>query len=129
MIIEIKPDGNAESMCRGFFKPMSTGQSGEVGGTEDETITFELSVPYSSTSTITPFSWSHAVGSGIPDAVKTVLDSWEAESLIYVKYLHDGINGWKGQSVITDFSLSSGISAMNEFSFSAQGSDAYTAVP
>lgn len=129
VVIEINPDGNAESMCRGFFKPMSTGQSGEVGGTEDETITFELAVPYSATETITPFSWSHAVGSGIPLAVKTCLTAWQDETLIYVSYKHDGTNGWKGQSVITDFSLSSGLSAMNEFSASFQGSDAYTAVP
>jgi len=128
-VIEISPDGAGASMCRGFFKPMTTGQSGDVGGNETETVTFELSVPYVAGSAITPFDWAHTASSGIPDGVKTCLDAWEAETAIYTKYLHDGTNGWKGTTVITDFSLSSGLSAMNEFSFSGQGSGEYTVVP
>lgn len=128
-VIEISPDGVGESMCRGFFKPMTTGQSGDVGGNETETVTFALSVPYSATENIVPFDWNHTVASDIPEGVKTCLDAWESESLIYTKYMHDGVNGWSGECVITDFSLSSGLSAMNDFSASFQGSDAYVAVP
>lgn len=128
IVIEIAPKGNTESICRGFFKPMTTGQSGEVGATEDETATFELSVPYSDTQTISPFSWTHS-STTMPQAVQECISAWENETPIYVKYLHDGTNGWKGQNVITDFSLTSGLSAMVEFSFSGQGTGVYTAVP
>ena len=128
VIIEIDPKGNGESICRGFFKPMSTGQSGDVGAIEDQTITYELSVPYSATETITPFSWNHT-STTLPTGVQNVLNAWENETTVFVQYLHDGTNGWKGESVVTDVSLSSGISAMNEFSANFQGSDAYTAVP
>jgi len=127
VIIEIAPKGNTESVCRGFFKPMTTGQSGEVGGTEDETATFELSVPYSDTQTIVPFSWSHT-STTMPQAVQEGIAAWENENTIYVKYLENGIAGYKGSAVITDFSLTSGLSAMVEFSFSAQGTGIYTAV-
>jgi hypothetical protein len=127
-VIEISPDGAGASMCRGFFKPMTTGQSGDVGGNEQETVTFALSVPYVAGVAVTPFDWNHAVGSSIPLGVKTCLDAWEAETLIYVKYLSDGAAGDKGSVVTTDFSLSSGLSAMSEFSLSAQGSGAPTVI-
>lgn len=128
VVIEISPDGTGNSMCRGFFKPMTTGQSGDVGGNEQETVTFELSVPYVDGVAITPFDWSHTVSSGIPIGVKTCLDAWEAETPVYIKYLSNGVAGDKGQAVITDFSLSSGLSAMAEFSLSAQGTGAITVV-
>ena len=129
IIIEINPDGAGNSLCRGFFKPMTTGQSGDVGAQENETVSFELSVPYSATSTISPFSWYHSGSTLLPAAIQTAMDAWQNETTIFVKYLHDGTNGWKGESVLTDISMSSGLSAMNTFNLTFEGSGAYTAVP
>jgi hypothetical protein len=128
IVIEINPDGAGNSMCRGFFKADKTGQSGAVGAAETETANFMLSVPYSATSTITAFSWAHASGTTLPQGIRTVMDAWEGETLVYVKYLPDGTTGWTGQAVVTDVSLKSGLTAMSEFTANFQGSGAYTAV-
>ncbi|MCK5604286.1 hypothetical protein KAR91_20525 [Candidatus Pacearchaeota archaeon] len=122
MIIEITPAGVAtESSCRGFFKPMSTGQSGDHGGSEDESVDFQLSVPASN---IVPFKWDHPSTTTIPAAIQKAIKAWEDELTYKYQYLDDGSIGQEGDAVITDLSLSSGLSAMNEFAVSLQGSGA-----
>jgi hypothetical protein len=76
-----------------------------------------------------PIEWNHASGSGIPLAVKTILDSWQNQTKIYIKYLEDGTNGEKGQCIVTDCSLATGVTNMNEFTANFQGCGALTAVP
>lgn len=131
VIIEINPDGNGKSLCRGFFRPINQRQSGNVGALEEENVTFNLSVPIQSTgpASAAPFAWSHASDSPIPTGIKTALTAWEEESLIYAKYLHDGTNGYKGQGVITSMTLSSSMEGLNTFAVNIQGSGATTAVP
>lgn len=128
VIVEINPDGQGKSVARGYFKAINTSQSGDVGGDESEDVSFELSVPYTDNGSISPFSWKHASDSTIPSAIKEALNSWAYDGAFYVKYLPDGVNGWKGGVILTDVSLSSGLSAMNDFAVSAQGTGAYTAV-
>lgn len=132
LVVEINPDGSNLSTARGFFKATTTGQSGDVGGNEDESITFELSVPAAGdtvyTNVVTPFKWIHETASTLSTAVQKVTNSWEGGSLLYVKYLDDGTNGNKGQSVITDCSLSTSVDGINEYSISFQGTGAPTVV-
>jgi len=132
MIVEINPDGSNKSVARGFFKAITTGQSGDVGGNEDETITFELSVPQpSSTVTanvVTPFKWVHDATTTLSQAVQVVLNGWQNSSKIYVKYLSDGVAGYKGEAVVTDCSMSSAVDGVAEFSISLQGSGTPSAV-
>ena len=131
-IIELNPDGSGAHVARGFFKLFDDKQSGNVGALEEETLQFNLTVPVVSGSQLpatTPFAWEHAVGGPIPTAVKVCLDAWEAEEAIYAKYLHDGTNGWKGEVVITNFSMTGGLDAVIEFSVGLQGSGELTAVP
>lgn len=131
VIIEVNPDGNSKSIARGFFRPINTRQSGNVGALEEENVTFNLSVPIQATGpTLSiPFGWSHAVDSPIPTAVKTALNAWEGEDAVFVKYLHDGTNGSKGEAVITSLTLSSTMEGVNTFAVNVQGSGALTAVP
>lgn len=125
LIVEVNPDGGGDSLCRGFFRLVNQSQSGDVGALEEESVTFELNVPGN---VATPFRWSHASASDIPDAVKKLLDAWEAESTVQARYLHDGANGESGTVVVTDMSLTSGLDAMNEFSVELQGSGEPTTV-
>lgn len=127
VIIEINPDGNDLSRCRGFFRPMQTGQSGDVGDLESETINFNLSVP-DDESVMLPFKWLHGATT-LNQSVRKCLAAWEAGDHIDVQYLHDGTNGAVGEAVITDMSLSGGLEVMNDFTVKFQGSGQLTAVP
>jgi hypothetical protein len=128
MIIEINPDGNSKSRCRGFFKPMNQGQSGNVGDLEKETNKFELAVPDQANVT-TCFAWDHAADTTLNAALKDALTAWSGSILTNMKYLPDGTNGVSGQGVLVDVSLKGGLEAMNEFSINLQGCDGLTVVP
>lgn len=130
LIIEVNPDGNGKTVARGFFKPINRGQSGDVGDIEQETSTFNLSVPDDPESLMPyPFGWQIAADSTLSIAVQKCLTAWENKELVLVQYLADGTNGFEGDAVITDLSLAGGLEVMNEFTVNFQGSDTTTAVP
>jgi len=128
LVVEINPDGADLSAARGFFRATSTGQSGDVGGNEDESITFELSVP-SDSDVVTPFKWLHDSSTTLNTALQNVLTAWDGQDLLYAKYLHDGTNGWKVNGVVTDCSLSGSVDGINEFSVALALSGAPVVVP
>lgn len=123
MIIEINPDGTSKSVARGFFKAMQTGQSGDVGDLEEQTLNFSLAVPAQDDIPL-PFEWRFTADSTLSRAVREAILAWQAGTLIDVNYLENGTTGTKGEAVITDLSLTGGLDAMNEFSVKFQGSDA-----
>ncbi len=128
LVIEINPDGSNLTVGRGFFKPVTTGQSGDVGDLEQETITFNLSVPDNDILAY-PFHWVHDVTSTLNQAVRIALDAWESNTFVDVQYLPDGTTGKQGEGIIVDMTLSGGLEAMNEFTVNIQGSGALTDVP
>lgn len=125
--VEINPDAAGLSTCRGIFKYMSQGQSGDVGALEEETISLKLAVPETDL-LLTPFAWSHASASKLSPAVQAILNAWQNETMIYVKYLPDGATGLKAEAVMTDVSLAGGLDAMNEFTANFQLSGAATVI-
>jgi len=126
LIVELNPDGNDKSVARGYFKPVTNSQTGDVGGDESETMSFRLSTPDG----IVPFQWVHASDSTIPDAVKTLLDAWAAGEEVYVRYLPEGEGneGRQGEAIVTDISLSQSVDGMSEFSVSLQGTSTAIAI-
>jgi hypothetical protein len=126
LIVEINPDGNMKSYARGYFKPVTDSQSGDVGGDETETISFRLSTPQD----VLPFTWVHANDSTIPNAIKILLSAWANSSEVYVRYLPEGEDneGRQGQAIVTDISLSQSVDGMAEFSCSLQGTGPATAI-
>jgi hypothetical protein len=126
LIVEVNPDGDMKSYARGFFKPVTDAQTGDVGGDETETISFRLSTP----ADILPFTWVHANDSTIPEAVKILLTAWADSEEVYVRYLPEGITGEgrEGTAIVTDISLSQSVDGMAEFSVSLQGTAAATAI-
>lgn len=128
LIIEINPDGNSKAIARGFFKPSTQGQSGDVGDLEQETITFNLSVPDDETIQY-PFKWRFTSDATLNIAVQNCINAWQDSQLIDIAYLPDGSTGVEGNAVITDVSLSGGLEAMNEFTIDVQGSGALAAHP
>lgn len=126
LIIEVNPDGNGKSKARGFFRLMQAGQGGAVGDNEIETLNFSLNVPDAD---IVPFGWEHASDTTLPLSIEKLLDLWESQTDVDVRYLHDGTNGYEGTAVITDITLTSALAEMNEFSISFQGDGAQTDVP
>ena len=130
VIIEINPDGlteSAGSVARGFFKPITHGQSGDVGALEEETVEFRLTVP-NVPKLLIPFSWQHAGASTIDTAIKIAITAWLNETVIDVQYLEDGVAGVKGECVVTDISLEGALDGMNAFSIDVQGSGVETVV-
>jgi hypothetical protein len=119
IVIEVNPDGAGKSVARGFFKPMSTGQSGDVGDLEAQTTSFALSVPDDEAITV-PFSWIHDAGTTLNVGIQKLLSAWTAGDLITISYLPDGLTGVMGDAVITDLSLAGGLEVMNEFTVDAQ---------
>jgi hypothetical protein len=131
IIVEINPDGISKSFCRGYFKLLTDRRSGNVGELEEENLSFSLNVPIQASGPILelPFSWAHAVDSPIPTAIRKCLDAYIAEQTVYVKYLPDGVNGFKGTAVVTNMSLSGGMETANTFAVGLTGNGAMTAVP
>lgn len=126
VIIEINPDGSGNSIARGIFKMVSRSQSGDVGALEEETRTFNLSVP---DNIDTVFRWWHDTDTTMSQAIRVLLTAFEGQSLVSIRYLPEGTSdqtGFEGEAVVTDVSLSSGLDAMNEFTANFQGSDAPT---
>ena len=128
MIIEINPDGSSKSVARGWFKPITLGQSGNVGALEDQSLDFALSVPDQS-DVVTPFAWNFDATTTLSQALRTALTSWQTGVVTTINYLPDGTTGIKGSAVITDISLSGGLDVMNDFSLKFQGSDAPATYP
>lgn len=127
-VIEINPDGGGLTVARGWFKPLTTGQSGGVGALEDQSLDFTLSVPDQTGITI-PFAWVFNAGSTLSLAIQTAINNWQNGTLATINYLTDGSAGFKGDAVITDLSLSGGLDVMNDFSLKFQGSDVPVAYP
>ena len=128
LMIEINPDGSNMSVARGWFKPLSTSQAGNVGELEDSSIDFSLSVP-DQEGVAMPYGWAFDAATTLSRAVREALISWTTGTVVDVNYLHDGTNGYKGDAVVTDISLSGGLDVMNDFSIKLQGSGATAAHP
>lgn len=128
VIVEINPDGAAKSVARGYFKPMSTDQSGKVGDTEDMTLTFDLSVPDNSVIPY-PFQWAHAASTTLNTALKNLITAWQTALTVNLRYLEDGTTGKTGQGIVTDITLTGGLEAMNEFAATFQGTGAQVSYP
>jgi len=126
LVVEVNPDGNMKSYARGFFKPVTDAQTGDVGGDETETISFRLSAP----TDILPFNWVHAGDTTMPTAVQKLLTAWADNTNVYVRYLPEGTTGEgrQGTAVVTDVSLSQSVDGMSEFSVSLQGTDTAVAI-
>lgn len=128
VVIQIDLAGDGLTVARGFFKPMETGQSGDVGALEQNTISYELSVP-DDDKLVTPFHWEVGAGSTLNTAIQECLDSWENSTVIDIAYLEDGTTGLQGNCIITDLSLAGGLTSMNTFTVKVQGSDQLVAYP
>lgn len=126
LVIEVNPDGASQTVARGFFKPTARNQSGNVGALEEESASFTLFVP-TNADMQTPFRWNFA-SSTLSTAVQICLNAFLDATTPYVKYLPDGVAGFKGGCVVTDVSLAGGLEAMNEFSVTLQGTGVVTVV-
>lgn len=121
-VIEINPDGSGMSLARGIFKLVTRNQSGDVGALEEQTRTFNLSVPEGMDII---FNWVHDIDTTLSPAVRVLLDAFINQTRPWVSYEPEGPTElvFQGQAVLTDVSLSSSLDAMNEFTANFQGSD------
>ena len=136
LIIDLDPEGDGATLARGFFKLATTSQAGAVGALEEETVNFNLQVPVESTnpSVELPFQWQF-INTTLQQAIQDCLTSFLTELNTYdVQYLPTGaegaspLDGIEGNFVVTDISLSGGLSNMNVFVIELQGTGAYTEV-
>ena len=126
VIVEINPDGNNKSIARGFFRPLTEGQSGDVGALEEETTSFGLNVPFGTltaqgATVLRPFGWFNDATTTLAQAIRVALVAFENETEIDVQYLYDGTNGVTGDCIVTDVSLAGGLEVMNDFTINVQG--------
>src|SRR5262249_30708555 len=125
VVLEINPDGGEHSVARGFFRASSEDESGRVGELELEKVMFVLTVPDPSLNPLLPypFHWIHDGATTLNTGLQKILNAWETGTLIKFQYLEDGTNGYKGDGVLTDVTLTSALDAMNTFAVKVQGSD------
>ena len=124
VLLEINPDNQKKSLCRGFFRITDVSQSGNVGENEIESITFSLSVP---SSDFSPFGWQHEPDTTLPTAIIQVLDAWNAESELDAQYLPNGVGGAggkQGKVIVNDVTLTNNIDGLPEFALSFTGNGA-----
>ncbi len=126
-IIEINPDGGGDSLCRGFFRLTSQGQSGNVGELEEESLSWMLNVPDDDL-LARPFGWLYSGSTTLNQAIQIAIDAWENSTIIDAQYLPNGTTGRSGDVLVTEVSLSGGLEVMNEFSVTLQGTGATAAV-
>lgn len=135
LMAEVDPAGNAESVIRGFFQPSDLNLTGNLGALEEENANFELNVPFGDTpEAAAPMAAMHTTASIIPEAIKILIDAWINGTSLKAQYLPSGapgqatLDGREGTVVVTNFSLSGGLSDMNTFEVTLTGSGAYTTV-
>lgn len=133
IMVVIDPAGDGKSTARGFFKPSSISDSGDVGAVEEESISFTLTVPDEDTM-LYPFGWQHASDTTLSEAVRILIAAFQDETLIDAQYLPEGttgntpLDGKEGSVVVTNVSLSGALDAMNTFDVELTGSGAVTEV-
>ena len=132
IVIEINPDGDNQSFCRGYFKMATDNQTGDVAGSETESVTFVLSVPEGlglGTVEAAPFIWVHESTSTLSQAIQDLLTAWQAQDEVQIQYLPDGVAGFSGNGNVTDISLAGGVEIMNEFTVAIQGTGKVSVFP
>lgn len=124
ILIEIDLDGKGTSVARGYFRVITDGYTGGVGGDETESVSFTLSVPEG----FVPFSWYFGATSEAPASVKDIIWAWENKQELYIQYYPEGLGsrGFQGQYIVTDASISTAVDAIGEVSVSGQGTGAIT---
>lgn len=128
LVIDISPDASPDTLCRGFFKRMSTGQSGNVGALEEKTVSFTLSVPDGDLVEL-PFSWYFTQNSKLNPAVRAVIGAWQSGAVIKVRYLGDGVNGVVSDAIVTEATLANTLEGQNEFRFNFRQTGQPSPVP
>lgn len=124
-LLEFNPDGSDESRSRGIFKVNEDSLSGDVGGDEEESVSFVLAVP---NDVARPYGWEHDSATTLSEAVQIALDAWADKDEIEARYLPDGSVGDEGNVIVTDISLSGGVDSMNTFDLTLQGTGALSEV-
>lgn len=127
IILEIDWDGNGETVCRGVFNVQSTSQNGDVGQQEEFSATFNLFVPED----VLPFSWYFGPDSKMSQGMKDIINSWVTRQDLFFKYFPTGENGkgYRGQTIVTDASMSTAVDSIGELTLSAQGNGELIEIP
>lgn len=126
LVLEISPNGAANTTFRGFFKGTGQTQSGDVGALEEATMALTLYVPNSEVLEA-PFKW-YLTTSPLSQAIQNSLVAWQSGTAVKVQYLPDGVAGTQHDAIITEASLSDNFDNQNEFSFTFRGSGAIVTV-
>lgn len=121
VVIEVDWEGDGNTLSRGVFKLQSTSQSGDVGSQEEYSASFTLFVPEDTL----PFSWYFGADSNAPQGMREIMDSWITRENLHIKYFPIGNSTgspvYKGETVVTDASLSTSVDAIGEMSLTVQG--------
>lgn len=125
VIIEIDTNGAGKSVFRGYFRAINLSQSGDVGATETESVTYGLSVPEN---VARPVSWFHTNDTPIPAAIKVILDAYLNRDELFYKYAPEDSDGFTGKVLVADASMETGVEQIINFTFNFQGTDALTKV-
>lgn len=119
--IKIQPAGGTGFLteAEGDFIHLSEGLSGEVGGNEDDELSFGLHVAVDD---LTPFTWSDLDTSGdtgvsgLDQSIIDLINSFMNRENVQVEYSPDGSDTFTGDAFVSDLSLTAGTEGNVEFS-------------
>ena len=119
IIIEIDPAGDGKATARGYFQASSQSQSGDVGSTETEDVSYVLFVPEG---VAKPFAWRFEEETNMPKAAQEIIKAWEGRYELDFEYTpQDSSVTRSGEVWISDCSLSSSVEGLAEMTISFQG--------
>lgn len=128
VVVEIAPNNDELTICRGYFKFQDHTQQGNVGALEEELLTLGLWVPDGAL-LVNPFSWYFDPTSTLNLAVQNAIGAWQAGTIVNVNYQNDPSvsgSGHTGQAIVTEATLSNTFDGLNDFAFSFRGTGAPT---
>lgn len=127
-VIELAPGGdNTKLAYRGYFQLSSVGGSGNNGEVEAESLKFGLYVPDAALLE-TPSKWLIGSSSGVNQAIQIVLNAFQNQTTVKVRYLEDGATGTEITAIVTDASITNTIEGINEYKFAFKGASGLTTV-
>lgn len=127
--VDLDASDAGKNVFRGFFKIMTTSQSGNQGDVESQTVQLQLWVPDGDL-VLRPFGWDIASASKMSSAVQKCLAAFANQTGLKARYLPKGttgnapLDGTEGDVIVTEASLANAIDGQNEFSFTFRGTGA-----
>ena len=119
LLLEIDWTGEGDLVSRGIFRVSTISQDGDVGSTENASVSFTISGPED----VIPYGFQFSANSVASESFQLVLNTWINGEYLGFRYAPDGLDAtyYDGVACITDASMSTSTEGITEMSIEFQG--------